>query len=326
MITLNGTSQSFQAVMGSAATTTNPVYSVSYTDVNLTVLVTSNTTAGSLNGTTPVTILSGTTDQLNVKTVSIFNSDTVQQIITVQKNISSALYNLVKYTLNPGDSIHYDEGHGWIVNAFNSPANLFGNSFITSGSTYTTPSNITSTTQFKFTLIGAGGGGGGMATAADSAAGGGGGGACILYTTGLTASTAYTIAIGASGTGGTSSPLTAGSAGGNTTLLIGATTYTAGGGGGGASVFTSPGGSGGTSTNGTINITGMQGRGGSATTTAAGDGGSSGLFFGVGGSGLEAAGTGNSGMLYGGGGSGGRGATGIGGNGANGCILVEYTN
>jgi hypothetical protein len=326
MIILNGTTQSFQAVMGAAAATTNPTYSVSYVDVNLTSLVTANTTAGSLNGTTPVTLLAGTTDQLNVKTVSIFNADTVQQTITVQKNISSSLYSIVKYTINPGDSIHYDEGHGWIVAAFNSPANLFGNSFITSGSTYTTPSNITSTTQFKFTLIGGGGGGGGMATAADSATGGGGGASCVLYITGLTASTAYTIAIGAGGGGGTSSPLTNGTAGGNTTLLIGATTYTAGGGGGGSSVFTGVGGSGGTATNGTINITGAQGRYGGATTTAAGDGGHSGLLFGAGGAGLEAAGTGNNGTLYGGGGSGGRGATGIGGSGANGCILVEYTN
>jgi hypothetical protein len=326
MIILNGTTQSFQAVMGAAAATTNPTFSVSYVDVNLTSLVTSNTTDGSLNGTTPVTILAGTTDQLNVKTVSIFNADTIQQIITVYKNISSSLYSLVKYTLNPGDSIHYDEGHGWTIAAFNSAANVVGNSFITSGTTYTTPSTISSTTQFKFTLIGAGGGGGGMATAADSATGGGGGAACIVYTQGLSPSTAYTIAIGSFGGGGSATGPTAGNAGGNTTLTIGSTTYTAGGGGGGAASFNGAGGSAGTATNGTINISGAQGRYGGATTTAAGDGGHAAMLWGAGGAGLEAAGNGNSATGYGGGGGGGRGATGAGGNGTGGAILVEYEN
>src|SRR5580693_5876296 len=149
MISINGTTQSIQAVMGMAATTTNPVFSVTYVDVNLTALVQANTNAGSLNGTTPVAILSGTSDQLSIKSCSIFNSDTVQQVITVQRNNSSTLFNLVKYTLNPGDSIHYESGNGWSLKAFNSPASIIGASFITTGTTYTTPANITSTTQFK---------------------------------------------------------------------------------------------------------------------------------------------------------------------------------
>lgn len=324
MIVINGTTQSLQAVQSNATVTTNPVFSISYVDVNLTALVQANTNQGSLNGTTAATILTGTTDQLNIKTIAIFNSDTVQQTITVQKNVSSTLYNLVKYSLNPGDSLHYDEGRGWNVLAFNSPASIVGATFVTSGTTYTTPANITATTQFKFTLIGAGGGGGGINTAADAATGGGGGAACIIYLSGLTASTAYTIAIGAGGTAGTGTP-TAGSAGGATTLTVGATTYTAGGGGGGAAALT-PGGSAGTSTNGTVNITGMQGNYGGATTTAAGGGGHSGLHFGSGGSGLQAAGTGNAATGFGGGGGGGRGAAATGGAGSGGCILVEYEN
>jgi hypothetical protein len=325
MITINGTTQSLQAVMNAAATTTNPTFTLTYVDVNLTSLVQANTATGSLNGTTPVTLLSGTTDQLSIKSLTIFNNDTVQQIITVSKNVSSSLFGMYKYALNPGDSLHFDEGRGWYTSAYNIPASIFGNQFLTSGTTYTTPSNISATTQFKFTLIGAGGGGGGINTAADSGTGGGGGGACVVFLTGLAASTAYTIAIGAGGAGGIA-VTTPATAGGNTTLTVGATTYTAGGGGAGADTIGGGGGAGGVATNGTINITGMSGRNGGATTTAAGDGGNAALGFGAGGSGLEAAGTGNAGMLYGGGGGAGRGATATGGAGANGCILVEYTN
>ena len=109
-----------------------------------------------------------------------------------------------------------------------------GQSFITSGTTYTTTCRNYNSRyfRFKFTFIGGGGGSAGVNSGNGRGAGAGGGGGVILFITGLTPSTAYTIAIGAGGTAGTSAP-TAGGAGGNTTLTIGATTYTAGGGGGG---------------------------------------------------------------------------------------------
>jgi hypothetical protein len=109
-----------------------------------------------------------------------------------------------------------------------------GASFITSGTTYTTPSIITTATQFKFTLVGGGGGGGaGNTTAANSGSGAGGGGTGILYISGLSPSTGYTIAIGGGGGGGTGGGTgapTAGAAGGNTSITISSTTYTANGG------------------------------------------------------------------------------------------------
>ena len=47
--------------------------------------------------------------------------------------------------------------------------NPSGAQFITSGTTFTTPSTINAATQFKFTLIGGGGGGGGTTTTANAA-------------------------------------------------------------------------------------------------------------------------------------------------------------
>jgi hypothetical protein len=202
-----------------------------------------------------------------------------------------------------------------------------GRSFLTSGTTYTTPVGITSSTRFKFTLIGGGGGGGGINTTSAHGSGGGGGGAAIVELTGLSASTGYTVAIGSAGAGGISTT-TAATSGGNTTLTVGATTYTAGGGSPGADTIDTLGGAGGTTTNATIGVTGQDGMASGAATASApwGRGGDSGMLFGAGGAAIIAAGTGKGGTGYGGGGSGGYGATATGGAGSAGCIIVEWWN
>jgi len=195
-------------------------------------------------------------------------------------------------------------------------------SFLTSGTTYTTPSNITTATYFKFTLIGGGGGGGGSSSTTCSAGGGGGGG-LILWTTGLSPSTGYTIAIGSGGTAGAATP-TAGGNGGDTTLTISATTYTASGGVGGPTSSVA-GGAGGAATNGTINISGRNGGGGSgAATSPGGMGGDSPWGWGHGGANNIGNAVGLAGSGYGAGGGGGRNAAGA--AGTSGCILVEWVN
>jgi hypothetical protein len=203
----------------------------------------------------------------------------------------------------------------------------FGALFITSGTTYTTPSSITTATQFKFTLVGGGASGVSSNTASEHSPGGGAGGGIVLFVTGLSPSTAYTIAIGAGGAAAASGAV--GSSGGNTTLTIGATTYTAGG-GVAAAAISGPGGAGGTSTNGTINVTGGAGGSSMAIFTSGGlPGGSSpfGLGFGGIGNAPSVSGNGNPGTGFGagGGGSSGNGAP-TSGAGANGAIIVEYYN
>lgn len=95
----------------------------------------------------------------------------------------------------------------------------FGHAFITAGTTWTSPAGITSATKFKITLVGAGGG----CNAGSALSGAGAGATGTKYLSGLAASTAYTIAIGAGG-------VSSGGNGGNTTFNDGTTTYTAGGG------------------------------------------------------------------------------------------------
>lgn len=200
-----------------------------------------------------------------------------------------------------------------------------GQSFLTSGTTYTTPSANLSTAVYKVTLIGGGGGGGGTNATNTKGAGGGAGASCIVYVTGVSGGTALTIAIGAAGTAGSGTP-TNGGAGGSTTFTANATTYTAAGGGGGNDTTQSNGGLGGACTNTTINVTGAAGGavGNASTSVVSGYGGSS--LLGKGGGSISAAGTGEDGTGFGGGGSGGSGAAASGGAGTQGAILVEWVN
>lgn len=184
--------------------------------------------------------------------------------------------------------------------------------------TFTTPSDTTAATVFCFRLIGGGGAGGG-----DSAegAGGGGGATCIKYVSGLSASTNYTVTVGAGATGSTSNP---GANGGNTTLVVGATTYTAGGGIGGATSATI--GTGGTATNGDINISGGDGGDGENTSpiNIGGAGGSSTLGFGGSQVVNLSSSNGRAGKGYGGGGSGSAAGGATGGSGTQGFADVWW--
>jgi hypothetical protein len=207
-----------------------------------------------------------------------------------------------------------------------------GNVWITSGTTYTTPATITTSTAFKITLIGAGAAGGGN-TAVNSASGTGGGGGevVILLFSGLSPSTAYTIAVGAGGVGASGAN---GGSGGNTSFDLGGPfTITAHGGTGGnvGTGTTGVGGAGGTGGNGTINITGAAGGYNAPNYDA---GGAAGMFATLVQSPLRPASgstTGNAATGYGGGGTGSvaaaSGATaGTGGAGSQGAILIEWNN
>lgn len=197
---------------------------------------------------------------------------------------------------------------------------------VTSGTSFTTPANITTNTKFKIYVIGGGGGGGGINTSNGSASGGGGGGVAVVWISGLSPSTSYTCAIGAGGSGGGAPG--DGTNGGDTTLTIGATTYTGGGGAKGIGAISSAGGAGGVATNGTMNFTGQGGGDSPAASTAStdGKGGDSALGFGVGGAQVRGLINGNPGQGYGGGGSGGKSLSATGGAGSAGAIYAEYFN
>jgi hypothetical protein len=180
---------------------------------------------------------------------------------------------------------------------------------------FTTASNITTNTVFKFTITGAGAGGGG----GTQGSGGGSGSTGIWWVSGLAPNTSYSGSIGTGGAGGTSG--NAGSAGGNTTFTVGGTTITAPGGGAGQAggLTSSPAGlGGGACTNCTDNNPGNAGGFGIGSYGAGFGGGS---FWG-GSAPASVSGAGNNGTAAGAGASGAN--SGTGGTGSNGKFVAEW--
>ena len=175
--------------------------------------------------------------------------------------------------------------------------------YLTSGTSYTTPSNCTS---IYVELVGGGGGGG--ACSGGQAGGGGAGGYAAKYFSGVSPSTSYTYAIGAAGTAGTG--YGAGGNGGATSFTALSVTITGNGGNGGSGSAgsTAGGTSGGTASNGDINIQGGPGMPGmSVTPNQGGQGGAAAIFgsmtwntgttasYGSGGAGAQSSGNGGAG-------------------------------
>jgi hypothetical protein len=195
---------------------------------------------------------------------------------------------------------------------------------LTSGTSYTTPSNCT---RIFAEIIGGGGSGAGSSGSVNLGGGGGAGGYVFAYLT-VVGNTAYTYAIAAGGASVTGN--VNGNAGGDTTLTVG-TTFTANGGGAGlVGSFNGRAGEGGSgSGTGATVVKGGDGITGMAANTGALCAGSGGASFfgggGNGGTGSSAASSARSGVAYGSGG-GGAAISGNSGAGAQGVIRIwEYT-
>jgi hypothetical protein len=105
MLVLDATTKSITVAMAATATTTNPSFVTAYSDDTGTAF-TEGSSDGVLNGSTQVTLVSApaaSTRRL-VKTIYIENSDTVANTITVTYNNNGTLRNIVKVTLQVGDT------------------------------------------------------------------------------------------------------------------------------------------------------------------------------------------------------------------------------
>jgi hypothetical protein len=267
---------------------------------------------------------------------------TVTTTMLVQKIATGPLtIELFKTTLLPGWELIYN-GATWFVYDANgavvtgpTAGRFLRSTLLTSGTSFTTGVD---TESIRIRVQGAGGGGGGCTSVASAAigAGGGGAGAYAERVFDVLPNSNYAYTIGAAGTGVSGA---AGNNGGNSTFVVGGTTVTAPGGTGApvaapaATLKTAAGGAGGTiATNGDVNQAGPPGEYGvvlivATPILASGAGGDS--VLGAGGLGIIAVGSGNNATGYGGGGGGS--ATGAstvrtGGNGTQGCVIVEeYT-
>lgn len=223
-IYLEGTTQSLEAYLGGAITTTNPTYAISYQDITSSgMTIPQSTSNGSLNGVTDVTILSApaasTTRQ--VAYLNIYNADDAVATVYIQIDISGTERLLFSSTLNPGQSMEWTRETGMRVFE-SSIQSAFAIESFTSSGTWTKPAGL------KYALVVGVGAGGGGGSGRQGAAGenrfggsGGGGGAVVwrLLNAGeLGATVTVTInsgGTGASGQASTSSNGTAGTAGGD---------------------------------------------------------------------------------------------------------------
>lgn len=313
MFNLKATADKLQVITASAGTI----------DVHTSWILNSSTNSLDRNNPTQITTAATTdivaaasgTDVKNIKFCSIRNAHaTVANAITVQHTDGTNVPTIIKTTLYPGDSLHYNELSGWkYVPASSSiivPGRLLLSTIKTTGTSFTTGA-LTNKLRARG-VAGGGGGAGNTSVAASAGAGGGGGGGGFMdILVAVAPSTAYTYAIGAAGAANSGA---SGGNGGDTTLTVGATTYTAKGGTGATTVANNTtvtaaaGGAGGVvGTNADINASGWPGEPGivlivATPILASGNGGS--CLYGAGGLGLTAAGAGNAGTGNGSGGSG----------------------
>ena len=84
---LDTTSKTIQVVLGEAAATTQPEYTTAYENIAVAAgTFLPGATDGSLNGTTPVTVVASPASsvQRRVKEISVCNVDTVVHTVTVE--------------------------------------------------------------------------------------------------------------------------------------------------------------------------------------------------------------------------------------------------
>lgn len=107
---LDATTKSIQFVLGAAATTNELPCVTSWADITTSTFTPGSTDTQS-NDMTAVTIVAApaSSTQRQVKTISIYNADTVAAEVTVGFNNNSTIRTLVDLTLQPGQTLQFAE-------------------------------------------------------------------------------------------------------------------------------------------------------------------------------------------------------------------------
>jgi len=116
MIILDGNTQVLQAVLAGAVSTDQPEFQATYGKLNADSLDSYLTNHGELNSTTDVALATGVASrQIGVKSITVFNRDDAQVIVTFKKDISATDRFLYRAVLEVNESVHYESGRGWYV-------------------------------------------------------------------------------------------------------------------------------------------------------------------------------------------------------------------
>jgi hypothetical protein len=113
---LDATTKSLEMLLA-AAVTTNQLPVVAFYVDHTTTAATPGEADTQSNSTTAVSIVAapGASTQRQIKSISIFNADTVAATVTVRLNNNSTYRNIVKLTLQPDQTLLYLPETGWTV-------------------------------------------------------------------------------------------------------------------------------------------------------------------------------------------------------------------
>jgi hypothetical protein len=149
MIRLDTVNRSLTLVLGGAQVTAPLQIVVSYSDQTSATYLGSTQLANS-NGTTAVTICSAPVTSVirDIDMVTVLNTDTASQVVTIQLLDTATNYKIISVTLLVGDKLTYTHGSAWQVvnNAGNIKYSVLSSSGVDSfsgGSTGLTPATAT---------------------------------------------------------------------------------------------------------------------------------------------------------------------------------------
>lgn len=116
MLILTQTTDEIEVLLGGAITTNQLQCYATYRDITASAF-TPGRTGIVTNGTTPVNVVPspGASTNRVVDYLSVWNTDTVNAVVTVQFNDNGTTYTLFQTTLASGEKLEYAEGKGFTV-------------------------------------------------------------------------------------------------------------------------------------------------------------------------------------------------------------------
>lgn len=118
---LDTTTKSLEVLLGEATATTECAINADYDDVTISLGNPSGFVAGAsdgaTSGVTAVTAVAapGANVQRRIRSLSIYNADTISHTVKVRLNNSSTLRLLTQVTLAAGQSLTYADGRGFFA-------------------------------------------------------------------------------------------------------------------------------------------------------------------------------------------------------------------
>jgi hypothetical protein len=115
MIILDTTSQSLKVNLGNTSVTTNQLdWTISYVTI-ASATYTPGSAVGTTNNNTAVTMVANTAATIQVKFISVFNNDTTNKVVEIEKVNGVNTRTICRMILAPDETLQYSDGEGFSV-------------------------------------------------------------------------------------------------------------------------------------------------------------------------------------------------------------------